>query len=478
MALIQRSVTRLTDQDDVRGLLSALVDGYALVYDHAAKAFVLSGEVYGAGPVGVRGVGVGAICVGVRGEASGDDNSGVMALGSGGAWSLQIGDAPVDGGNQRYTSLADATAAMDALNRQTGDARYAPIAMATHAMLSTVHSDSTAAAVVRGDLLAGIGTTPKWARLAKGSQYAVLGQGADEPAWSGYLLTGTSGGKTNLAVTSGKTLTLTAANDYNLTVPATGTAALLGVANAYANKATWTYTDGGTTTDTALVFSHDVTASDHTAATFRGIQGFARLYGTKNYTGTSQGFQGGIVIYTTGTVGTASAADFYVYNTSATTLTTVNALNLSIYNDNVSGVITTAAGLRIATPTNTGTIGTTYGIIIANQVAGTQTNYPYAIFTGTGLVHLGDSVDLASGKNITLLAGNLITDTTTGTKIGTATGQKLGFWNATPIVQPTTAIAAATFTANTSGIANDTATWDGYTVGQAIKALRNAGILA
>lgn len=37
--------------------------------------------------------------------------------------------------------------------------------------------------------------------------------------------------------------------------------------------------------------------------------------------------------------------------------------------------------------------------------------------------------------NVTLSTKNLITDTTTGTKIGTATTQKLGFFNATPIVQ-------------------------------------------
>ncbi len=48
----------------------------------------------------------------------------------------------------------------------------------------------------------------------------------------------------------------------------------------------------------------------------------------------------------------------------------------------------------------------------------------------------------------------------------------------TPIVQPTTAIAAATFVANTSLIANDTATFDGYTIGQVVKALRNLGWLA
>jgi len=73
---------------------------------------------------------------------------------------------------------------------------------------------------------------------------------------------------------------------------------------------------------------------------------------------------------------------------------------------------------------------------------------------------------------------NIIVGTTTGTKIGTATSQKIAFWNATPIVQPTTAVAAAAFVANTSGIANDTATFDGYTIGQVVKALRNAGLLA
>ncbi len=75
-------------------------------------------------------------------------------------------------------------------------------------------------------------------------------------------------------------------------------------------------------------------------------------------------------------------------------------------------------------------------------------------------------------------SGDLILGTTTGTKIATATTQKLGFWNATPIVQPTTAGAASTFAANTSLIANDTATFDGYTIGQVVKALRDAGLLA
>lgn len=82
-----------------------------------------------------------------------------------------------------------------------------------------------------------------------------------------------------------------------------------------------------------------------------------------------------------------------------------------------------------------------------------------------GNLSLNDAVDIVLG-------------TTTGTKIGTGTTQKLGFWNAAPIVQPTIAVAAATFAANTSGIVDDTATFDGYTIGQVVKALRNTGLLA
>lgn len=84
-----------------------------------------------------------------------------------------------------------------------------------------------------------------------------------------------------------------------------------------------------------------------------------------------------------------------------------------------------------------------------------------------------------SQDNITISdTKNIILGTTTGTKIGTATTQKLSLWNATPDTQPTTAIAAAAFVANTSGIANDTATFGGYTMGQVVAALKRIGALA
>lgn len=66
---------------------------------------------------------------------------------------------------------------------------------------------------------------------------------------------------------------------------------------------------------------------------------------------------------------------------------------------------------------------------------------------------------------------------TGNTGVGNAGTDTIGFYGATKIVRPTTAVTAATFAANTSGIANDTATFDGYTIGQIVKALRNLGLL-
>ena len=73
---------------------------------------------------------------------------------------------------------------------------------------------------------------------------------------------------------------------------------------------------------------------------------------------------------------------------------------------------------------------------------------------------------------------NFVFGSTTGTKIATATTQKIGFWNATPIVQPTTAVAAAVVVSGAGGNIKHDDTFDGYTVEQVVRALRNLGILA
>lgn len=70
------------------------------------------------------------------------------------------------------------------------------------------------------------------------------------------------------------------------------------------------------------------------------------------------------------------------------------------------------------------TITNSYGLYVEAAVAGTN-----ATITNNYALGLGGSLGLSESANIVL-------GTTTGTKIGTATTQKLGFFNATPIVQP------------------------------------------
>lgn len=131
---------------------------------------------------------------------------------------------------------------------------------------------------------------------------------------------------------------------------------------------------------------------------------------------------------------------------------------------------------------------TSYGAIYFDQATPSLTNYGFlgnATYTALGN---STTVDLTIGNvpQLTLTsltwthkeALNYVFGTATGTKLGTATSQKIGLWNAAPVIQQTTASAASTFVANTSLIANDTATFDGYTLGQVVKILRTIGILA
>lgn len=121
-------------------------------------------------------------------------------------------------------------------------------------------------------------------------------------------------------------------------------------------------------------------------------------------------------------------------------------------------------------------IGNTTGATAVNFNSGTgnnswtTTNGSWTIATGTGAVTICGDATVNTLNIGTGAAAKTI-------KFGSASGTLIGFFGVTAIVQVTTGIAAATFVANTSGIANDTATWDGYTAGQVVKALRNYGLL-
>jgi len=84
-----------------------------------------------------------------------------------------------------------------------------------------------------------------------------------------------------------------------------------------------------------------------------------------------------------------------------------------------------------------------------------------------------------NSSNITFKANcNFIFNTGSGTRFGTATTQRLSFWNKVPIVQPTTAIVGVTPVTNTGTAVNTGTTFEGYTLQQVVKALRNIGLLA
>jgi hypothetical protein len=140
-----------------------------------------------------------------------------------------------------------------------------------------------------------------------------------------------------------------------------------------------------------------------------------------------------------------------------------------------AATITDYIGLHITNPGNTGgaTLTNQYGILIDTQNrAATQaqrfalvTNQGHVVFNeegspnadvrwesnteanmlfmdaGAEIIWLGGSptgIQIAIGGQLTMPdAADIVFNTTTGTKIGTATNQKLGFYNATPIVQPT-----------------------------------------
>ena len=81
-------------------------------------------------------------------------------------------------------------------------------------------------------------------------------------------------------------------------------------------------------------------------------------------------------------------------------------------------------------------------------------------------------------------AKNVVFNATTGTKLGTATTQKLGFWNATPIVQPSGTGETAGFTAGAGTPVTDASTFTGnvgataYRLSDIVKALKNSGLMA
>ncbi len=152
----------------------------------------------------------------------------------------------------------------------------------------------------------------------------------------------------------------------------------------------------------------------------------------------------------TGSVTIADAQNIILNTTTGTKLGTATSQKLGFWNatpvvqttgstDILAGLVT--VGLRAASsnpPLNMGSGALTCGAVVCTTLAPSST------------------LTMADAQNIVL-------NTTTGTKLGTAVGQKLGFWNATPVIQQASAnqaalaaLTSATLTDSTTGTANTT----------------------
>ncbi len=115
--------------------------------------------------------------------------------------------------------------------------------------------------------------------------------------------------------------------------------------------------------------------------------------------------------------------------------------------------------------------GATNEIVIGYNATGNGSNSVTLGDTTVTNTYLRGDIRLVEG-------GDIVAGTSTGTQIGTAASQKLAIWGKTPIVQPTTAGGSATVTSPGAGntIKTDD-TFDGYTLAQVVRALRNIGVL-
>jgi hypothetical protein len=150
---------------------------------------------------------------------------------------------------------------------------------------------------------------------------------------------------------------------------------------------------------------------------------------------------------------------------------------------------------QVLTPTN--------GIIFTNRVAGDEFT---GLFTtdsrGIAFEDGGDGITrtnlglggtnsvtfsaLTLSSDLTLGSGdNIVLSTTNGTKIGTATNQLLGFYNQTPIAQPsTTGVTTNGFTQGSGNNIHPNSTFTGgigtnaYTISDIVAHLKSLGLIA
>jgi hypothetical protein len=180
-----------------------------------------------------------------------------------------------------------------------------------------------------------------------------------------------------------------------------------------------------------------------------------------------------------------TAADQLVYSSGVDTFTTTTftAAGRALVDD------ATAAAQRTTLGVGTGDSPQFTAIELGNASDTTLSRSAAGVLAVEGVVvPTISSSDTLSNKTLAGVtiadAGNIVLNTTTGTKIGTATSQKLGFFNATPVIQQAGTGETVGFTAGGGTTVTDASTFTGnvgataYRLSDVVKALKNLGILA
>ncbi len=173
--------------------------------------------------------------------------------------------------------------------------------------------------------------------------------------------------------------------------------------------------------------------------------------------------------------------------------TTLNGTTINAGADAVAGTVnvfpvTTATGkLILAAVSSGGAFNTT--ISNASQGQSTVVSIPDSGASTSNFVLSKGTQTLAGAYTfttggLTITDVNIALSTGTGTKIGTAANQKLGFFNAAPVVQQATTATVTGYTSVGGSAVLSQSTFTGnsgstaYTIGDIILALKNLGFLA